>query len=85
MYIDVGYINVWMLDTRLADKRSLTIYLEVVHKLQTLMIQNMLTKGESRDMSRIYIALQGYVAQTIKAAAILQNCDFLLFDTFAHL
>ena len=34
--------------------------LGVVHKLQTLAIQNILTMGESRDMSRIYIALQGY-------------------------
>ena len=33
--------------------------LGVVHKLHTLVIQNMLTIGESRDMSRIYIALQG--------------------------
>ncbi len=30
-----------------------------VHKLQTLVIQNMLMMGESRDMSGIYIALQG--------------------------
>ncbi len=35
------------------------LYLGVVHKLQTLVIQNMLIIGESRDMSRIYIALQG--------------------------
>ncbi len=34
------------------------LYLGVVHKLQILVIQNMLTMGESRDMSRIYIALQ---------------------------
>ncbi len=36
------------------------LYLGVVHKLQMLAIQNMLIMGESRDMSRIYIALQGY-------------------------
>ncbi len=35
------------------------LYLGVVHKLQTLVIQNMLIMGESRDMSRIYIELQG--------------------------
>ena len=29
--------------------------LRLVHKLQTLVIQNMLMMGESRDMSRIYI------------------------------
>ena len=34
------------------------LYLGVVHKLQTLVIQNMLI-GESWDMSRIYIPLQG--------------------------
>ena len=53
IYLDVGYIDVWMLDRRLADKHTVTIYLGVVHKLQTLMIQNMLIIGESRDMSRI--------------------------------
>ena len=31
----------------------------VVHRLQMLLIQNMLIMGESRDMSRIHIALQG--------------------------
>ena len=35
------------------------LFLGVVHKLQSLVIQNMLTMGESRDMSRIYISLQG--------------------------
>ena len=35
------------------------LYKGVVHKLHALVIQNMLTMGESRDMSRIYIALQG--------------------------
>ncbi len=35
------------------------IYLGVVHKLHTLVMQNMPTIGKSRDMSRIYIALQG--------------------------
>ncbi len=36
------------------------IYLGVVHKLHTLVMQNIPTIGKSRDMSRIYIALQGY-------------------------
>ncbi len=39
---------------------TLTSPLGVVHKLQTLVIRNMLKMGESRDMSRIHIALQGY-------------------------
>ena len=41
-------------------------------KLHTLVIQNMLTMGESRDMSRIYIALQG----------ILYQVDIYLFNFF---
>ncbi len=43
-----------MLDRRLADKPTVTI-----HKLHTLVMQNMPTIGKYRDMSRIYIALQG--------------------------
>ena len=35
------------------------LYLGAVQKLQTLVIQSMLIMGEYRDMSRIYIALQG--------------------------
>ncbi len=38
------------------------LYLGVLHKLQMLVIQNILSMGESRDMSRIYIALQGYLS-----------------------
>ena len=41
------------------------LYLGVVHKLHTLVIQNMLTMGESRDMSRIYIALQGLLLKCV--------------------
>ncbi len=41
------------------------IYLGVVHKLHTLVMQNMPTIGKYRDMSRIYIALQGVFCLTL--------------------
>ncbi len=53
------------------------IYLGVVHKLHTLVMQNMQTIGKYRDMSRIYIALQGLVtSQKTTSVFVLDN--FLL-------
>ncbi len=50
------------------------LYLGVVHKLQTLVIQNMLIMGESRDMSRIYIALKGHLSLSIREKAGTSGC-----------